>query len=87
MEEEIQERLASDASRLDQRTKISLMTAIIFSTMEEPDVKQAVDKAWEIDLAVGDKIRWWKQQRRNAQQRQPITPSIERIPHEISRHR
>lgn len=60
--------------RLDQRTKISLMAALIYGTMENPDIAKAVDAAYTLDQKVGDKLRFIKNQRKRAINQQPLTP-------------
>jgi hypothetical protein len=74
MSPEIQEQVAPFPTRLDERSKISLMAAVIYGTSEVQNVRSAVDAALEIDRLVGDKIRDRKY-RRNGR---PLIPNFTR---------
>lgn len=75
----LDEEVVKDGTRLDQRSKIALMAAIIFSTQERQDIKRAVDDAFALDREVGDKLRQIRYTKKRASERKPLTPSLERV--------
>ena len=50
-------------TRLDNRTKISLMASIMFGLEETLSEEQAVDHALSIDRLVGDRLRQLKKEK------------------------
>lgn len=81
-EEQFDQKIAPFGTRLDQRTKLSLMAAILLSTASDQNAKsveEAVNFAIDLDRKVGDKLRALKNQRkRQREYQQAITPDPER---------
>jgi hypothetical protein len=91
IESKQEDRISPYPTRLDRRDLLGIMSAIIYSGIEQSS-KAAVDTAFEIDRMVGDKLRLLKSQKRNSaaiQRRQPkpLTPDeiSEGEAHEVSR--